>query len=207
MTQTSRTSFSLTHASLTLPRQLFIAFVLALSGLATGSASADSHQPTDAKATTQAAAMPPPGMQQPGSQQHGMSPERHGMEGLAGLNLNETQRALYKTAMGQKMQSMQTGMSLHEELRELSQADSYDEKKVREAIAKHQKEAEEKMVSSSKAMNEFYKSLSPEQKTQLKQMHEHRKEQMKAHLKAQQQNSNQAKKPTDDKTKTKPDAK
>lgn len=178
----------MTHPTLAVSRQLLLSAVLALSGLAASSVYADSHAPG--------------------------APQHHGMGNLDmgpqtsmanNLNLNDKQRELYKTAMGLKMQSMQGAMALHEELREITQSDNYSEQKVRELVAKHQKESEEKIVKSSNAMNEFYKSLSPEQKAKLNEMHKNRKEKMKERVKDGKEKYHEEKKQGNGKNKSKPE--
>lgn len=150
--------------SLTPSRHLLTALMVAVFGLAAGVTCADSHKPVPAHEKHKPAGDAP---------QHGMAGE---------LNLNDKQRELFKTAMQQKMGGMHTGMDMHENLRELTQSDNYDEKKVRELVRKNNQEEEERIVKSSKSMNEFYKSLSPEQKSKLKEMHKNRNAKMKGQM-------------------------
>lgn len=139
----------MTHIAPTQSRHLLATLFVALFGFSAASF-ADTH-----KSTTQ-----PEGQKQARNmQQQGMIEE---------LKLNDKQRALYKSAMKQKMDTMRGGMDKHDDLRDLTLSDGYSEAKARELARKHCAEMEANMVNSSKAMNEFYKSLSAEQKTKLK---------------------------------------
>ncbi len=99
------------------------------------------------------------------------------------LKLNDKQRGLLKSSMKQMMSNMHSGKELHEQLRELTQSDNYDEKKVRELIHKNGADMEANMLKSSKTMHEFYASLSAEQKSKFKEMHNDMKTKMKDHRK------------------------
>lgn len=101
--------------------------------------------------------------------------------------LNPEQREAFRAISKNMYETMRSGKELHEEILSLTQADAYDEKKVRELIQKHHKEAEESLVKASRDMHDFYKTLSPEQKKQFdamsEKMKERRKEEMKDRMK------------------------
>jgi Spy/CpxP family protein refolding chaperone len=147
------------HVSPRSSRHLLAIFMVALFGMSTTSF-AESQKAS-------------PNMMRPDMAQHG---------GMAGLNLSDKQRELYKTAMKSKMESMRGGMEKQDALRDLTMSDSYSEAKARELAHKHCAEMEANMVNSSKAMNEFYKSLSAEQKTKFKEMHKAKTAKMKQQM-------------------------
>jgi Spy/CpxP family protein refolding chaperone len=160
----------MTLSSITSSRHLLPALALALLGFTAIPSYADAKHDHS---------KPPTNNMEAGDQNGMEQSNRMGDE----LKLNDKQRELFRTAMGQKMAAMRKTMEMQEQLRELTQSDNYDEKKLRDVIHNSNKESEEAIVTASKAMHEFYKSLSAEQKTKLKEMHAKRKAEMKEHMK------------------------
>lgn len=118
------------------------------------------------------------------------APEKHSgiarREQMMGpLQLNPEQRQAHQNALKQMQASMRSGMKLHDELRQLTHSDQYDEKKARALIQQRHKEAEENLVKSSFAMHEFYKSLSPDQQQQFNAMRSGIQEQHRSDMKDQ----------------------
>ena len=98
------------------------------------------------------------------------------------LKLTDSQRAAFKNVMEQMRKTFHSGRDLHEQIRDITESDNYDEKKIRDLIHKHNIEMENNIVSDSKAMHDFYQSLSPEQKTKFNEMRNRMKDRMKQHM-------------------------
>lgn len=129
---------------------------------------------------------PSPHNQQPQdmhSMHDGMGDHQHMM---GDLNLDDKQRGLLKAAMKQMRDVMHHLQKAHEQIREITQSDKFDEKKLRALIHNQNTASEDKIVAASKAYHEFYNSLTPEQKSKLaehhKQIREHMRERMKEHM-------------------------
>jgi len=90
--------------------------------------------------------------------------------------LSAEQREKFRNIMKEMYENMRSGKELHDEIQDLAQSKTYDEKQVRALIQKHHKAAEENMVKASRDMHEFYKTLSPEQKKKLDEMKDEMKE-------------------------------
>lgn len=120
---------------------------------------------------------PPSSQHGPMGGSMGMDQQGHGnMQGpgmMDDLNLTDAQRTALRNAMQQRRTMMGTVRNLHEQLRAITESDKYDEKQVRNMVRKHNTEMENNIVNSTKAMHDFYASLTPEQKTKLEQ---HRKQ-------------------------------
>jgi len=158
----------MTHHTLRQPRHLLVALLLAC-------VAGTLHAEPQKNAPPADSLMPGKGMNQ-----QAMEQQQNGM--MDQLALNEKQRELFKTATKEKMASMHDVMDVHEKLREMSQSDTYDEKKARELLRSKNKEVEDGIIKASKSMHEFYKSLTPEQKTKLNDMHSKMREKMKEHM-------------------------
>jgi len=100
--------------------------------------------------------------------QHRPDRDHHGRHD--GLNLTDSQRVAFRTAMRQMGDAMHDSRDLHEELRDLTESDNYSESKVRDLLHKHEASIENNLVSASKTMHDFYASLTPEQKEQFNDM-------------------------------------
>lgn len=97
------------------------------------------------------------------------------------LNLSPEQRKAYEDAMQEVRENMHANMKLHDEISQAMYSDKYDESSVRSMIQKHHQQTEDTLVKSSKAMNDFYKSLSPEQKKNFDEIQQKKRERMKTH--------------------------
>lgn len=118
----------------------------------------------------------------PHHEQKGDGSENYGHT-MKVLNLNDAQKEAFKNAMKQMHESMVNAEQVQEQIRSIVQSDNYDEKKVRDIIQKNDKAQEENKVKQSKAMNDFYKSLTPEQKTKFKSMQSEMKDRAKGRMK------------------------
>jgi len=116
---------------------------------------------------------------------HAGKMEKPGHKAMDELNLTDKQKTLFRDALKQMHESMKETKDIRNDIRTIVQSDNYDEKKIRNIIETNDKEREENVVKSSKAMHEFYASLDQEQKTKFKKMQDnmqaHMKERMKEH--------------------------
>lgn len=99
------------------------------------------------------------------------------------LNLSAEQQKARERAMQLHRECMKAEQAFHDQVREMVHSDQYDEKKLKELISQHHKDAEIKILASAKAMHEFHASLSPEQKKKLAEKREGMREGMKEHMK------------------------
>jgi len=135
----------------------------------------------------QAQADTPPGdASQPSSGMHDAQNmddhESHHQRMADELKLTDSQRAAFKNIMLQMRNTFHSGRDLHEQIRDITESDNYDEKKIRDLVRKHDTEMENNIVSNSKAMHDFYQSLSPEQKTKFNDLRKQMKDRMKQHM-------------------------
>jgi len=130
---------------------------------------------------------PPGDASQPSSGMHDThnmdDHESHHQRMAEELKLTDSQRAAFKNVIQQMRETFHSGRDLHEQIRDITESDNYDEKKIRDLVRKHDTEMENNIVSNSKAMHDFYQSLSPEQKTKFNDLRKQMKDRMEQHMK------------------------
>jgi Spy/CpxP family protein refolding chaperone len=96
------------------------------------------------------------------------------------LDLNEQQQQLLATSREQMMAEKQKKRQLRQQLKTIVHSDSYDAAAVEKIADQMATATREQIIQHGATMNEFYRSLNPEQRSTLQDMEQQRATKMKA---------------------------